>query len=201
MTTFIQCAVDSMSSNKLIIVFCKAKCQTQYNALLAHCTTLGFEWTQQQQQPEKKMLFLSFCLQLSSPLSPLVLFFRWTKHGRYECCCQWFGRLTAASRYSLLIHVLRMHHTLTTPYGCTTYRVWWCQFGGKKFNFSKNTKFTVMNGRCFSNFAIKMLLKRSRTFSTSYCHDSVAIHVRKTKFSQRQIFFSLSHVDANLLNV
>lgn len=86
---------------------------------------------------------------------------------------------------------LRVHHT--------TYNR--CGFGGKKrmfaSNFSKNTKFTVRNARCFANLSIKINLKTLCTVCTNYCIEWPNFNARISKFSQRQFFFFFSLARTN----
>lgn len=112
-------------------------------------------------------------------------FFSLVEHG-YDSAARLTNARLPAARLILLPHVFwRVQHH-------TTYSR--CEFGGKKrmlaTNFSKNTKFTVRNARCFANLSIKINLKTLCTVCTNYCNEWTNFYARISIFSQRRIFFS-----------
>lgn len=85
---------------------------------------------------------------------------------------------------SAVLHVSRVH---------TMYYTTRCEFGGKNLlfasRFSKNTKFTVRNARCFTNLFIKMDLKTFRAFCTNFGYEWPNFYQRKLLFSRRDKIF------------
>lgn len=146
-------------------------------------------------------LFLSFCRSVVVASVSACFILSMNQHGRYECCCQWFDRLTAASRIfstdSRLAYAPHTHHTIRM----------YLSSGGDANLEGKNSTFPkTQNSRLWMFVAFQ--ISQSNCYWNVHAHFPLVIATIRSRFTcekpnfhSDKFFFSLSHVDANWLNV